>query len=102
MPMHHRRLQPEDLQLLTNDNLFHVQLSDLAGMPRELARDADRVLPGDGDIFLEPIYERLKAIDYRGTVAVELLNPEIWQLSPIQVAEVALTALRVQLGLNQN
>src|SRR5258708_7697319 len=36
----------EDLALLTPANLAYVQLCDLAGVPRELATDADRVLPG--------------------------------------------------------
>src|SRR5438874_11373676 len=34
-----------DLELLSPENLFWVQLSDLAGIPRELATDADRILP---------------------------------------------------------
>ncbi len=38
-----------DLRLLTAKNLLHVQLCDLVDVPRELARDADRILPGDGD-----------------------------------------------------
>src|SRR5262249_10397066 len=46
--------KPDDLALLTRDNLAHVQLCDLAGVPRELATDADRILPGDGDIPLGP------------------------------------------------
>ena len=39
----------EDLDLLTPRNLAYVQVCDLAGVPRELAADADRILPGDGD-----------------------------------------------------
>src|SRR5262249_8779581 len=39
----------EDLALLTPDRLAHVHIADVAGVPRELAGDADRVLPGDGD-----------------------------------------------------
>ena len=42
----------EDLVYLTAENLFHVQLCDLAGVARELATDADRILPGDGDFNL--------------------------------------------------
>ena len=52
--------KPEDLGHLTRENLFHVQLCDLAGQPRELATDGDRVLPGDGDFFLAPIVEHLR------------------------------------------
>src|SRR5262245_32416853 len=37
----------EDLGYLTAENLFHVQVCDLADTPRELARDAHRILPGE-------------------------------------------------------
>jgi sugar phosphate isomerase/epimerase len=89
----------EDLGLLTRDNLAHVQLCDLAGTPRELATDSDRVLPGDGDFQLAPILDHLRAIGYDGWVSLEVLNPTLWKAKPVQVAEVGITALRKLLGL---
>jgi 4-hydroxyphenylpyruvate dioxygenase len=91
--------KPEDLNHLTGDNLFHVQVCDLAGTAREMATDSDRVLPGDGDIALRPILERLREINYTGYVSVELMNPQIWQVSPRSFGEIAMTALRKTLGL---
>jgi sugar phosphate isomerase/epimerase len=91
--------KPEDLELLTPATLAHVQLCDLAGVPRELATDADRVLPGDGDFRLGPILERLRALGYDGWVSLELMNPTLWKAKPVQVAEIGLTALRKVLGL---
>ncbi|HEX3724808.1 MAG TPA: sugar phosphate isomerase/epimerase [Pirellulales bacterium] len=88
----------EDLGYLSADNLFHVQLSDLAGVPREWASDADRILPGEGDFQLQPIIERLRAIGYAGHVSVELMNPQIWRIDPVQFGEIATTALRRVLG----
>jgi 4-hydroxyphenylpyruvate dioxygenase len=88
----------EDLGYLTAENLFHVQLSDLSGVARELASDADRILPGDGDIPLEPVLERLRQINYQGHVSLELLNPQIWRIPPLQLGEVGMTALRKLLG----
>ncbi len=88
-----------DLAYLSAENLFHVQLSDIVGQPREFASDADRVLPGDGDFPLRPIVERLHEINYTGCVSVELMNPAIWQIPPRQFGEVAMTALRKVLGL---
>ena len=44
--------KPEDLDRLTAKNLAHVQLCDVAGVPRELMTDADRVFPGEGDFRL--------------------------------------------------
>jgi 2-keto-myo-inositol isomerase len=88
----------EDLAYLTAQNLFHVQLCDLVDTPRELARDAARIMPGDGDINLTAIIERLRQIDYRGCVSLELLNPQLWQIPPLQLGETGMTALRKVLG----
>jgi 4-hydroxyphenylpyruvate dioxygenase len=88
----------EDLGYLTAGNLFHVQLCDLSGVTRELAADADRILPGDGDLPLTPILAHLRQIDYQGCVCVELMNPQIWKVPPRQFGEVAMTALRKLLG----
>jgi 4-hydroxyphenylpyruvate dioxygenase len=88
----------DDLALLTNENLFHVQVSDVADRPRELATDADRILPGDGDFHLRPVFDYLRQIGYAGAVSLELLNPQFWQIAARQVGEIGLTALRVALG----
>jgi 4-hydroxyphenylpyruvate dioxygenase len=90
--------KPEDLGLLTAENLFHVQLCDLAGMPRELAADGDRILPGEGDMHLAPILETCRRLEYGGYVSIELMNPQIWRVPARQFGEVAMTALRKLLG----
>src|SRR5205807_1904084 len=84
----------EDLALLTRANLAFVQLCDVAGVPRELATDGDRVLPGDGDFQLGPILRQLQALGYIGWVSVELMNPTLWQMKASQVAEVSMAALK--------
>lgn len=89
----------EDLSLVSRDNLFHVQVSDLADCPRELAGDADRILPGDGDFQLAPVFDRLRQIGYDRYVALEMLNPMLWQIPARQLGEIGLTALRKALGL---
>ncbi len=88
----------EDLALLTRANLAHVQLCDLAGVPRELAGDADRIMPGEGDFQLGPIVQHLRTIGYDGWVALELLNPTLWQVRCSSVAELGLGALRRVIG----
>lgn len=90
--------KPEDLDRLTAANVAHVQVCDVAGVPREVMADADRVMPGDGDFRLGPIVDRLKAIGYAGAVSLELLNPVLWQLPPAQVADAGATALARLLG----
>jgi sugar phosphate isomerase/epimerase len=86
--------KPDDLAHLTAANLFHVQLSDLSGRLRELATDGDRILPGDGELSLGPLVARLRAIHYAGVVSVEVMNPQIVQISARQVSETCLAALR--------
>ncbi len=86
--------KPEDLARLTNQNLVHVQLCDVPGLPRELMTDADRVLPGEGDFHLTPIIDRLRQINYDGWVSVELMNPVLYTAKPSQVAELAMAALK--------
>ena len=86
--------KPEDLQRLTNRNLAHVQLCDIAGIPRELMSDSDRILPGDGDFDLATIMAHLKRIDYTGAVSVELFNPVLWEMAPTQLIDMCLTAAK--------
>ena len=84
----------EDLRALTPKNLAHVQVCDLAGLTRELATDADRILPGDGDMPLPSIFDILRSTGYDGYVSVELFNPELWKVKPAQVAASAAAALQ--------
>ncbi len=50
----------EDLDLLTPERLAFVQLCDVSGVARELATDADRIMPGDGDFRLPAIVQQLR------------------------------------------
>jgi len=84
----------EDLALLNPGNLAFVQLCDVAGVPRELATDADRILPGEGDFQLEPIIQQLRRVGYDGWVSLELFNPTLWQIKNSQIAELGMGALR--------
>jgi 2-keto-myo-inositol isomerase len=84
----------EDLDLLTRDNLAHVQVCDVAGVPREVATDADRIMPGEGDFRLGPVVRRLRDIGYDGTVSLELMNPMLWQTKPAQLADLGFSALK--------
>lgn len=91
---HHGPSKPEDLAALTAANLFHVQVCDVAGVPRELMTDSDRVLPGEGDFHLAAVLQRLKEIDYAGAVSVEVMNPVLWRAKPTQVGELALASVQ--------
>ncbi len=91
----------EDLGLLNSKNLFHVQLSDLADCPREIATDADRIIPGDGDVPLPAIVRCLRDMGYDRFVSLEVANAMFWQIPARQIGEIGLTALRMVLGQNR-
>jgi sugar phosphate isomerase/epimerase len=88
----------EDLAYLSPANLAWVQACDLGGTPRELAGDGDRILPGDGDFQLGPIFEQLARVGYDGYVSLEVLNPQLWQIPADRVADVGYQALCRVLG----
>ncbi len=90
-----------DLSRLTLANLAHVQVSDVAGVPREWMTDADRVFPGEGDFDLAPLFARLREIKYAGAVSLELMNPVLYAAKPAQVAELGLTALGRYVGKDE-
>ena len=90
--------KPLDLHLLAPENCAHVQLSDIADVPREMAGDSDRILPGEGSSPPQELVARLAEIGYSGAVTVELHNPALWRVPPRQFGEIATTALRKLLG----
>jgi len=90
--------KPLDLYLLSRETLAHVQLSDTADVPREMATDADRILPGEGSSPPDDLVRRLGEIGYEGGVSVELHNPRLWRVPPRQFGEIAITSLRTLLG----
>lgn len=88
----------EDLAMVTPDNLFHVQISDLPLMPREMSSDSDRILPGEGSAPPDLLIATLHRINYQGAVAIEIHNPRLWKVPPRQFGEIAMTSLRRVLG----
>jgi 2-keto-myo-inositol isomerase len=84
----------EDFDLLNAGNLAFVQICDLADVPRELATDSDRILPGDGDWPLTRILTKLQEQGYDGWVSLELMNPTLWQMKASQVMELGVAAVR--------
>lgn len=83
----------EDLAYLSLENLAWVQVCDLSGVPRELAGDADRIFPGEGDFQIGPILDHLASIGYEGFVSLELLNPDLWAIPADRVADVGRQAM---------
>jgi sugar phosphate isomerase/epimerase len=84
----------EDLALLSPARLAFVQVADLAGIPREMATDSDRIFPGEGDFQLGPLLAEVRRLGYDGWVSLELFNPTLWEVPPRQVAELGWSALQ--------
>jgi 2-keto-myo-inositol isomerase len=83
----------EDLAYLSRANLAWVQACDLSGVPREIASDADRIFPGEGDFSIPALFEHLGRIGYDGHISLELMNPELWKSPVSHVADVGFRAL---------
>jgi sugar phosphate isomerase/epimerase len=88
----------EDLAYLTAENLAWVQVCDLAGTPREVAGDSDRILPGEGDFQIAPILDHLQQIGYTGAISLEVLNPTLWSIPVDRVADAAARSMANLLG----
>ena len=61
-------------ELLGDDRVVHVQLSDVA---QPSWSTPDRAVPGDGDIPLARLLRALERRDYSGAVELELVGPRI-------------------------
>ena len=83
-----------DLRAINPQSLFHVQVSDVSGVPRELATDQHRILPGDGDLPLSVIIDFLRDIRYDRWISLEILNPTLWEIPPRQFGEIGMASLR--------
>lgn len=83
----------EDLAYLSPSTLAWVQACDLAGVPRELAGDSDRIFPGEGDFQIDPILDLLARVGYEGYVSLEVLNPQLWAIPADRVADLGFQAL---------
>jgi sugar phosphate isomerase/epimerase len=85
----------EDLDLLAAHpgRLRFVHVNDVpAARPRELWTDADRVLPGDGDLPLARVLGAIRRSGYAGDVSLELFNAEFaarWNEDPFRAAAEA-------------
>jgi 2-keto-myo-inositol isomerase len=88
----------EDLGLLSAGSLAWVQVSDVSGTPREVAGDADRILPGEGDFRIGPVLDHLATLGYGGPVSLEVLNPGLWSIPADYVADLGYRALMRTLG----
>jgi 2-keto-myo-inositol isomerase len=66
----------------------------LASPPREQQHDEHRVLPGEGNFDLKRYVQIARDLGYRGALSLELFNPQLWKLDPLEVARKGLALTR--------
>jgi 2-keto-myo-inositol isomerase len=78
-----------EIDTLDPTKISTLHINDLEDVPKEAITDGKRLMPGDGVIPLDDIFQRLKGIGFDGPVAVELFREEFWSLDPYEVARRA-------------
>jgi sugar phosphate isomerase/epimerase len=85
----------DGLKLLSGQAIHCFHMNDYpADPPRETIADKDRVYPGDGVAPLTQIVRGLLGNGFRGTLSLELFNPEYWKQDPLVVARTGLAKMR--------
>jgi 2-keto-myo-inositol isomerase len=83
------------LKLLGGPSLQVFHMNDYPAMPgRAEITDAHRVYPGDGVAPLADILRDLRRIGFRGTLSLELFNPEYYRQDAFEVARTGLEKMR--------
>jgi len=81
-----------DFATLDHAPISFVHLNDAAPRPREILRDADRLLPGHGCLPLADLAERIRHTGYDGYYSLELFHPEIQAMDPTEAAKLCYEA----------
>ncbi len=78
----------EELEAADPKMIDMVHLNDANHLPLEVHRQSDRnrLLPGDGVMATDEILSTLANIGYDGDFSVEIYNPDIWAMDPVQTA----------------
>jgi 2-keto-myo-inositol isomerase len=79
---------------LPTKDLRLVHLNDCSLAPAMSIEDADRVLPGEGQIPLKQYVGDLRRAGFRGPWSLETFNQKLWQQDPMEVAVRGYQALR--------
>lgn len=83
------------LRMIAGSKIHVFHMNDYpAEPPREKITDAARVYPGDGTAPLTQILRDLYEVGFRGTLSLELFNPEYWMQDALLVAKTGLEKMR--------
>ena len=76
------------------EEIFTFQYSDVpAGPPPGQRRPTDRLLPGEGIVQWQAVFELLREKGYGGYLSFEAPNPALWARPPAEVARAAAAAI---------
>jgi sugar phosphate isomerase/epimerase len=103
LDLFHFMTGPSKIQELTRLLIRHIRsthVSDLIATPREIARDTDRILPGEGDFDIRGMLTLLYEQGFTGPASVDVPNPLLWQIPADRVADIAFQALWRSLPLS--
>ena len=75
---HSMRSKLADLKNADARKIFIFHLDDSEDLPVGAARDNHRLMPGDGAIDLNAIFQTLKDLGYNSMASIELFRPEYW------------------------
>lgn len=96
LDLFHFMTGPSKFEELTRLLIRHIRsahVSDLIATPREIARDTDRILPGEGDFDIRGMLTLLYEQGFTGPASVDVPNPLLWQIPADRVADMAFQAL---------
>lgn len=77
------------------EEIFTFQYSDVpAGPLADATRPTDRLIPGEGRVRWNDVFQLLAEKHYGGYLSYEGPNPELWARPPVEVARAAADATR--------
>ena len=83
------RQQMPDIERLAAGRVFAAHIDDFPEGDPDVLVDSDRIMPGDGIIDLVGFCRHTVAAGYKGSIEVELFNPEIRRGDPVEVSREA-------------
>lgn len=84
----------DSLAMLSGSAVQVFHMNDYPKLDRTVAKDADRVYPGDGIAPLGKILGSLLKNGFHGVLSLELFNPEYWKQDPLMVAKTGLEKMK--------
>lgn len=87
------------LRLIEADRIEVFHFNDYPSHPpREEMKDADRVYPGDGIAPIDAIFGELLQRGFKGTLSLELFNPEYWKQDAELVARTGIEKMKASIA----